>query len=212
MLAAYLSKVKTSFARRPPGQRLTGRAGRDYSKNMKFKILFGLFYYLLLAVLAAVILLFIGSAFPLFGNYKVFTVLSGSMEPAVRTGSVILVSPAEDYRIGDIITFGKFGKSNVPVTHRIAEIEVDQGEILYITKGDANAAPDARKVNRREVIGKTAVQIPYLGYLVNFIKKPAGFALIIILPAAAIIIDEVKNILAELKKRKPEGSEPKKSA
>ena len=42
--------------------------------------------------------------------------------------------------------------------------------------------------------------IPFVGYAVDFAKKPLGFALIIIIPATLIIYDEIRKIYGELKK------------
>ena len=138
------------------------------------------------------------------GNYKIMTVLSGSMEPAIKMGSVVVVKPADDYKIGDVITFGSYSKTKPPTTHRIHNIKVLKGRVSYITKGDANEEPDNREISEREIIGKVLFSIPYLGYAVDFTKKPIGFALIIIIPAGIVIADEVKKIYAELKKKKTE--------
>ena len=154
-----------------------------------------------------VALLLIISTFPITGNYKVMTVISGSMEPAIKMGSVVAVKPSDDYRVGDIITFGPAVKTKTPTTHRIFDIKVVDGNPVYITKGDVNNAPDAREVQRKDVIGKVLFAVPYAGYAVDFAKKPMGFALIIIVPAGLIIIDEVRKIVKELKKKKEENKE-----
>ena len=72
----------------------------------------------------------------------------------------------------------------------------------YITKGDANNAPDQEEITKREIIGKVLFSVPYLGYAVDFAKKPLGFSLIIIIPASIIIFDEIKKIFGEIKKKK----------
>jgi len=135
------------------------------------------------------------------------TVLSGSMEPTIKTGAVVVVKPEADYKIGDIITFGLNTKTQTPITHRIHDIKVVGGNAVYITKGDANNAPDVKEIQKSDIIGKVLFSIPYLGYLVNFIKRPIGFMLIIIVPAGIVIYDEIRKIYAEVKKRKK--SEPK---
>ncbi len=127
-------------------------------------------------------------------------VQSGSMAPAIKMGSIVVVKPAEDYKIGDVITFGPCTKTKAPTTHRIYDIKVVEGKPYYITKGDANNAPDQREISKREVIGKVLFSVPYLGFAVDFAKKPLGFALIIIIPATIIIFDEIKKIFGEIKK------------
>ena len=155
-------------------------------------------YYIVLGFIGVIAILLIISVLPITGNIKFMTVLSGSMEPAIKTGSVVMTKPASTYNVGDIITFGPYSKTKPPTTHRIAEI---QGE-AYITKGDANNAPDARQVSKKDIIGKVIVDVPYFGYVVAFARKPIGFLLILIVPALAIIFDEIKKIFTEIKKIK----------
>ncbi len=170
------------------------------------KILFKAVYYIFIAVIAAVALLLVISIIPITGNFKVLTVLSGSMEPAIHTGSVVLVKPATNYQIGDIITFGKIGKTQTPITHRINDIRIQEGKPIYITKGDANNAPDTKEITQAEIHGKVLFSLPFAGYAVDFARKPIGFLLIIIIPAVAIIFDEARKIYAELKKKKEKTS------
>ena len=113
-----------------------------------------------------------------------------------------MVKPAKDYKIGDIITFKNPKKPKELISHRIVNIENSENKIFYTTKGDANEDPDTEKVAKDEVFGKVLFSVPYLGYAVDFAKKPIGFALIIIIPAAVVIFDEAKNIWQEIKKSK----------
>jgi len=172
----------------------------DY-KDFMNKI-FKTIYYVFLGAIALIAVLLIVSSFPISGNIKILTVLSGSMNPAIKTGSVVLVKPASDYKINDIITFGPYSKTKPPTTHRIHDIKVVDGQPVYITKGDANNAPDTREIQKRDVIGKVLLDVPYVGFAVDTAKKPFGFALIIIVPAALIIFGEIKNIYEEIKKKK----------
>lgn len=153
-------------------------------------------YYIFIAAIAAVALLLIASALPIPGGIKVFIVQSGSMKPAIKTGSVAVVKSVSEYKVGDIITFGPYSKTKAPTTHRLVEIKDGN----YITKGDANNAPDTRVIAKRDIIGKVLLDVPYLGYAVAAAKTPAGFTAIIIIPAAIIIYDEVRKIWGEVKK------------
>jgi signal peptidase len=169
------------------------------------KILYNLF----VAFVVVVAVLLIVSMLPITGNIKVLTVLSGSMEPAIHTGSVVVVKSAANYQIGDVITFGPSVKTKAPITHRINDIKVEGGNPVYITKGDANNAPDTNQVQKKDVIGKVLLDVPWAGYAVEFAKKPMGFALIIIIPAMVIIIDEIIKIIRELKKKNDKIKEEK---
>lgn len=167
---------------------------------MKFQKLFSVIYWIFLGFIVLIALLLIFSVFPIPGNFKVFVVQSGSMAPAIKMGSIVIVKPAQDYKIGDIITFGPYSKTRPPTTHRIYEIKVEGGNPIYITKGDANNSPDSREITKRDIVGKVIFSIPYLGYFLAFAKRPLGFFLLIIVPALIIISDEIKNIIKELKK------------
>ena len=94
----------------------------------------------------AIVLLIVVSILPIPGNYKLLIVQSGSMEPAIKTGSVVIVKPVENYKTNDVITFVDGGKSNT-TTHRVVDMEVVSGQTQYITKGDANNAEDSNKVS-----------------------------------------------------------------
>ena len=167
-------------------------------------------YYIFLTFIAAIAILLIVSAFPITGNFKVLTVLSGSMTPDIKMGSVVVVKPSQDYKIGDIITFGEISKTKTPTTHRIYEMKVVGGQPIYITKGDANNAPDQREIAGKDIVGKVLFDIPYAGYAVDTAKKPFGFMLIIVVPAVIIIYDEARKIFKEIKNfRKSEARNPK---
>ena len=153
----------------------------------------------LVGIIIALALFLAASKLPIPGNYKILTVLSGSMEPAVKTGAVVVVKPAPEYKIGDIITFTNTGDARMPVTHRIVAIDNSNGEQSFITKGDANEEADSRKVALNDIIGKLLFSIPFLGYVLEFLKQPQGFLLVIVLPAAAIIIDESVKIVKQLR-------------
>jgi len=170
--------------------------------NRIMKKLIKVVYYIFIGFIASIVVLLIISVLPITGNCKFYVVQSGSMEPAIKMGSVVMVKPVDEYEIGDVISFGEMTKTKSPTTHRIYDIKVQGGEPIYITKGDANNAPDTREIKKEDIVGKVLFSVPFVGYAVDFAKKPMGFALIIIVPATLIIIDEIKKIFGEIKKKK----------
>ena len=159
-------------------------------------------YYVVVGFLGLIALLLIVSVLPISGNFKVLTVLSGSMDPEIKIGSIVVVKPVSQYRIGDIITFESTNKDVPSITHRIHEMKVVEGKPVYITKGDTNNAPDAREITEKDIVGKVLFDVPYLGLAVDFARKPLGFLLIIGIPAIAIIGDEIYKIYREIKRKK----------
>lgn len=144
------------------------------------------------------VVVFIGFSprFDFPGGYKSLVVLSGSMEPAIRTGSVVVVQPRESYGAGEVVTISKKLGGVDLVTHRIVGVE---GEKI-VTKGDANDAPDNWELTKEDIEGKVIFSAPYLGYAVNFAKSVRGFMLLVILPAVLIILSEFWEIKKEIEK------------
>jgi len=154
-----------------------------------------------LALIAILLIIFLSFYRPvqLWGDTRYEPVYTGSMEPAIPVGSVVVIKPAnpDTLKVGDIICFKIESESSTTVTHRIINI-TDEG---FITKGDANEDPDQWIVKKENVIGKVIAVIPYLGYLGYFVRTPVGFTLLIIIPASLLIILEIKNIIKETKQK-----------
>lgn len=151
------------------------------------------------------------SLLPIKGNIKLLTVLSGSMEPTIKTGSIILIKPVNNYKVGDIITFGEMTNITVPKTHRIASTEIINGTQYYATKGDANKSEDASKIKAEDIKGKVLFWVPYLGYAVSSIQTKRGFLLLIIIPCVLIMFSEVKKILDNFKEDNKKEETPQKN-
>lgn len=163
----------------------------------------------LMSGILAVGLLLLGTMMPIPGNYKVKIVKSGSMEPAIKTGGIVVIKPESAYAVGDVVTFGADTKTQIPTTHRIIEMGDGTLGTSIRTKGDANNAPDPRPTPLSEVSGKVVFTLPYVGFLLDFARKPIGFALLVGLPAFAVIVDELGKIIAEVKRlRRKNDNEP----
>ncbi|MCA9355784.1 signal peptidase I [Candidatus Kaiserbacteria bacterium] len=166
------------------------------------KLLFKIGYYTLALVVlgfGALLLLMQTAILP---GYEVRIVQSGSMEPAIPIGSLVVVKKFERYEVGDVITFGGDFASSLPTTHRIISDSISEGKLSYETKGDANATPDEKLVDVDSVRGKVILSLPFLGYLLDFARQPLGFALLIGIPAGFIAFEEIGNIVAEVRNRK----------
>jgi signal peptidase len=172
------------------------------------KLLLTTLYYLLVAAVIALALLLVATLFPLQRNYQVKIVQSGSMEPAILTGSLIIIKPASSYALNDVITFGADSAKDIPTTHRIVALEGAPGKFLFTTKGDANEEADTRKVPERDVIGRVLFALPYVGFVLDFARQPIGFFLLIIIPATAVAIDEILVIVKEFAKLRRVKQEP----
>ena len=167
------------------------------------KIFFDTVYYLLITGIVLVALLLSSTFLPIPGNFQIKVVKSGSMEPAIKTGSIVVIRSESVYKVGDIITFGTDSKTQIPTTHRIVAISTDANPV-YTTKGDANDAPDPVATHLSDIHGKVLWSAPYLGYILAFARTTLGFALLVGVPALAIILDEIGKIIREVRRlRKP---------
>jgi signal peptidase I len=163
------------------------------------RILFNIIYYLFIVAIIVVALLLLTTLVPVPGNFKAKVVKSGSMEPSIPTGGLVFIHPSALYEVGDVITFGKDTKTQIPTTHRIIEISGEGPSTVFTTKGDANEDPDPTVTRFSDVEGKVIFRVPYLGYVLDFARKPLGFILLVGLPAIIIILDEIGKIIKEMK-------------
>jgi signal peptidase len=146
-----------------------------------------------LVVLVMVVSPFVVYAVPeLVGGDRSYIVLSGSMEPDISTGDVVVVGrvDADAVGVGDVITFSRAG-SDVVVTHRVVEVVTSDQGVAFRTKGDANEEADPSVVRPENVVGRVVLTIPYLGHVVMFVGSTAGFALVVALPVGLLILSEL---------------------
>ncbi len=102
----------------------------------------------------------------IFGFYPM-VVTTGSMEPHVPAGAVVIAHAQEDYRVGDVISFRQEG---AVVTHRI----VEKADGAFRTAGDANNTPDRGSVPRDAVLGRVVLCLPWLGKWILVLRGPIG--------------------------------------
>lgn len=131
-------------------------------------------------------------------GYELLTVLSGSMEPKIPTGSIIAVKPIEnprDLKVGDVITFKPSDSAQFLITHRIIGIEEEGSLLSFITQGDNNNTPDPEPIPASNVVAKYEnIMIPFLGYLFSFASTKLGIILLIIIPGVILVLSQLVNV------------------
>ena len=154
---------------------------------------------LLLALAVVVVVPFVVYAVPgVVGAEHSFVVLSGSMEPTMSPGDVVVVDGVDpaDVEEGDVITFAT-AENQPPTTHRVIDtVETEYGQ-GFQTKGDANEDPDQSLVRPQQIVGEVEFVIPYVGHVVNFVNTPVGFASLVIAPLALLAISEFYAIVSK---------------
>ena len=132
-----------------------------------------------------------------FLGYKPLMVMTGSMEPSINVGDMVIVKQTEekDIQIGDIITYVvKNGKESV--THRVIEIIEKDGEKFYRTKGDNNNVADPDVVIYENILGKVDFQIEGIGKIIAYIFTGTGLGAIALLVLIHYSISSDRKIRA----------------
>lgn len=181
----------------------------------KIKTLGKIFYFSVIIFLLVIGGLAVFSSLEVKGGLKVFSVLTGSMAPAIKAGNMVVVKPFSEYKKGDVVTFKSEAdrlvkKPKITSTHRIVEVSEESGKTLFKTKGDFNPAADVKRIDSGLILGKVIFQIPLVGFVLSFSKTPTGFILLVIIPALIIIASELFNIKEQVRLMAVKKSEPKK--
>jgi signal peptidase I len=128
-------------------------------------------------------------------GWEVFAVLSGSMEPTIKVGGIVAVHPvpADQLKIGDVITFVDQNRPDTFVTHRIVELSVTDGQVQAKTKGDANDTADAWNVPASKAVGRVDLALPYLGYLMVWLSSPLAKVAILGIAVLGLAVPSVQR-------------------
>lgn len=121
---------------------------------------------------------------PQVAGISVFNIVSGSMKPTININDLIVIKKCKESEIEneDIITYKK--ADGTVVTHRVIRKNKENGEIVYVTKGDNNPVEDNGVVKYSQVHGKYLFKIKGIGGFVEKLQKNNG----LISVAIAIII------------------------
>lgn len=144
---------------------------------------------LVLGIVAAI-------ALPLALGQRPYTVLTGSMEPAIGAGDIIVVeriSPSEASS-GEVVTFSDPAKSGRLITHRVRSSRRRGGQIDFVTKGDANNTVERWRVPADGVISRVRYRVPEVGRLALLTRSREGLVLVVLLPLLLLAIHEVAGI------------------
>lgn len=137
------------------------------------------------------------------GGYGAFTIAMGTSNPLVVVESdsmiptlyrghllVLQARSPEQIQVGDIIVFNA-AYHDKPIVHRIVEIRNETGELHYFTQGDNNDIRDPMYRVHEDIIGVVILAIPFIGNVTLFLHEPYGFAIVIILFIALLILPEI---------------------
>lgn len=192
----------------------------QYKKVLHF--LSSVLLYSILTILGIILLMFIAyfvdqrigmskgeNRSPLFGAY---IIISNSMVPHINVNDAVVTMRVSEknIKVNDVITFisKEIETRGTPITHRVVGIVYDDNnnkKILgYRTKGDHNNANDFAIIKPNEVLGKVYLRIPFVGYVRNFLIKPIGWILIVVLPCLIMIFNDSFKLFKTINNKKKE--------
>ncbi len=167
-----------------------------------FKVL--LFIVLIGFVLSVCLQRFSNNKMSIF-NYRMFTVISGSMEPKYKIGDVLIAKEVkpESIKVGDTISYLGTVNSfrNKVVTHQVIKIEKLDGKYYFHTKGLTNLVEDPI-VSENQLYGKVIYKSLIISLIYKIVSTNVGFYLFIIIPILYIISSEIIATLLDKEEKK----------
>lgn len=142
-----------------------------------------------MALLAAI-------ALPNAIGMRSFTVMSGSMEPTIHVGDVVIdrkIGPLSA-RPGDVVTFSDPTGRKRLITHRIRSLHVHGNTVQVVTKGDANNAVERWSVPANGRIGRVELRVWKLGYPLVYAHSRLGLIGMMAVPALLLCLVELRRI------------------
>lgn len=137
---------------------------------------------------------------PLYGAY---VIVSGSMEPLIKVRDAVIIKRAteDNIKVGDVVTYQSTDPAfyGILITHRVINIENNNGEKVFITKGDHNETVDRTPVSFSQIQGKVVMRIPKIGYLKIFLIEYYGWIIAVLVPSVAIISYDIVKLFRNIK-------------
>ncbi|UCF59163.1 MAG: signal peptidase I [Candidatus Bathyarchaeota archaeon] len=161
---------------------------------------------LLAVVVISVFAFWISLTTALKTEYPMLAVASGSMEPTLYKGDLIMVQgvstgvdinvgPKDSAEPGDIIVFHRPTDPSELIVHRAIDKELRDGTWYFQTKGDANFSPDSWELAEDHLVGKVVGHVSHIGYIPLFLREflwtPIGMILIVTLLLIFLFYDYI---------------------
>ena len=172
---------------------------------------------LVLAIAVCIYMVFqlMRNGFVEIGGYRMFRVVTGSMEPTMSVGTLLISKQVDldTVQTNDIVCFYSYDSRiyGSVMTHRVVDVIHDSQGILLQTKGDANLVADGYYVSKENFIGKVIWYTGEKNVLTttfSFLTEEVGFLGCIVIPcllvAGLILQNSVKNIRNDLKNAEKE--------
>jgi signal peptidase len=148
------------------------------------------------AGLAVAALLTAAIALPLAFGARPHTVLTGSMEPTIAAGDVVIdarIAPTAA-AVGDVVTFRDPDDQSRLITHRVRSIRRAGSYLWFVTQGDANNTTEHWRIAADGELGRVAYTVPWVGHVAVLTHTRLGLALFLLVPLLLLGLDELTRI------------------
>ena len=146
-------------------------------------------------VLVLLILVCVPLTIPRMIGYNIYTVVSGSMEPAIPVGSLVYINnmAPEDVQENEVIAFYGATDGSSIITHRVVTNSTVMGE--FITKGDANEEKDMNPIPYSHFIGKVVLTVPKVGGIAQTFTSTTGKIAAACMIALAVVLHIIAAVV-----------------
>lgn len=184
--------------------------------NKPLKIMWNIIYAMLVVfvvlILIVVILQRVSNNNMSLGGFRIFNIISESMVPKYQIGDILLSKKIDDkdLKVGDdVVYIGEKGSfSGKTVTHQIVQIEENNGQYTFHTKGIANEEEDPL-VNSNQIRGKVIYKFISLTFISKIVNNLLSFYFSIFVPIAIIIFVEIRKIINSMKNNNKDDEDEK---
>lgn len=127
---------------------------------------------------------------------RLLKVLSGSMSPAIETGDAVVVQTVtpHDVQVGEVITFPDPEDGSRLLTHRVRSLSFEGDRAAFVTRGDANDAPERWSIAARGRLGLVRQRLPRAGFVIARLQSREGRLALLVLPALVLCVLELRAI------------------
>ncbi len=148
------------------------------------------------AVLLAGALIALAVAGPLLIGDHPRTDLTGSMEPTISAGDVVIEEPIapSEAKVGDIVTFRDPEDQSKELTHRVRKIVPDGAHLRFVTQGDANNTREHWRISAGGELGRIAYTVPWVGHVAALTRSKMGWLALLAVPLLFLALEELVRI------------------
>ena len=123
-------------------------------------------------------------------GHRLYLIMSGSMEPTIKTDDAIITKKIDNPQEGDVIAFEN---GNIITVHRIVQVYTEGDNKMYQTKGDNNNAVDQGLVQKTQIKGKVIARLPGVGQVIRFLQS--HFIILILAIGIILIVILVRRLI-----------------